>query len=138
MAKDIYGNSNDTPVVKEFGSFVMDLFSTTSDLDLSVNFRTKAPLSREQKIKTLKKFAKKLYYIQDLESTHSSSMYCHFQGKFYEVLFPAKWTPCLFNNNVKLLPCLLYLAKMLQLQTGHVATATADFLYLIFYFLSNF
>ncbi|KAL8527923.1 hypothetical protein ACS0TY_005657 [Phlomoides rotata] len=65
MAKDIYGNSNDTPVVKEFGSFVMDLFSTTSDLDLSVNFRTKAPLSREQKIKTLKKFAKKLYYIQE-------------------------------------------------------------------------
>ncbi|KAL8527924.1 hypothetical protein ACS0TY_005658 [Phlomoides rotata] len=61
-----------------------------------------------------------------------------FKGIFYEVLFPAKWTPCLFNNNVKLLPCLLYLAKMLQLQTGHVATATADFLYLIFYFLSNF
>ncbi|KAL8527919.1 hypothetical protein ACS0TY_005653 [Phlomoides rotata] len=66
MAKDIYGNSKNTPVVEEFGSFVMDLFSTTSDLDLSINFRTaKATFSREKKIKTLKTFAKKLYYIQD-------------------------------------------------------------------------
>ncbi|KAK6159861.1 hypothetical protein DH2020_003242 [Rehmannia glutinosa] len=40
MAKEIYGKSKDVPVVVEFGSFVMDLFSTTSDLDLSVNFST--------------------------------------------------------------------------------------------------
>ncbi|KAG8390972.1 hypothetical protein BUALT_Bualt01G0139000 [Buddleja alternifolia] len=58
-------NSNDIPVVVEFGSFVMDLFSTTSDLDLSVNFNTNAvAFSRERKIQTLRKFAKKLYAIQ--------------------------------------------------------------------------
>lgn len=49
----------------EFGSFVMDLFSTTSDLDLSVNFSTAAvAVSREKKIQTLRKFARKLYAIQ--------------------------------------------------------------------------
>ncbi|KAI3445374.1 hypothetical protein Pfo_002039 [Paulownia fortunei] len=65
IAKEIYGNSKDIPVVVEFGSFVMDLFSTTSDLDLSVNFSTTAvPFPREKKIQTLRKFAKKLYAIQ--------------------------------------------------------------------------
>ncbi|GFQ05562.1 hypothetical protein PHJA_002700300 [Phtheirospermum japonicum] len=65
IAKEIYGHSKDIPVVVEFGSFVMDLFSTTSDLDLSVNFSTTTvPFPREKKIQTLRKFAKKLYAIQ--------------------------------------------------------------------------
>ncbi|KAL8061609.1 hypothetical protein ABFX02_02G096400 [Erythranthe guttata] len=42
IAKEIYGNSKENPVVVEFGSFVMDLFSISSDLDLSVNFSTTA------------------------------------------------------------------------------------------------
>lgn len=58
------GNSKNAPVVVEFGSFVMDLFSTTSDLDLSVNFNANADFSREKKIQTLRKFAKKLYSLQ--------------------------------------------------------------------------
>ncbi|KAL6493840.1 hypothetical protein OROGR_031749 [Orobanche gracilis] len=65
IAKEIYGHSKDIPVVVEFGSFVMDLFSTTSDLDLSVNFcTTTVPCPREKKIQTLRKFARKLYAIQ--------------------------------------------------------------------------
>ncbi|XP_075492254.1 protein HESO1-like isoform X2 [Primulina tabacum] len=64
IAKEIYGNSKKAPVVVEFGSFVMDLFSPTSDLDLSVNFNTNAHFPREKKIQTLRKFAKKLYSLQ--------------------------------------------------------------------------
>ncbi|XP_073141724.1 protein HESO1-like isoform X1 [Henckelia pumila] len=65
IAKEIYGNSKTAPVVVEFGSFVMDLFSVTSDLDLSVNFNTNADnFPREKKIQTLRKFAKKLYSLQ--------------------------------------------------------------------------
>ncbi|XP_073065445.1 uncharacterized protein [Primulina eburnea] len=64
IAKEIYGNSKKAPVVVEFGSFVMDLFSATSDLDLSVNFNTNAHFPREKKIQTLRKFAKKLYSLQ--------------------------------------------------------------------------
>ncbi|PIN21560.1 S-M checkpoint control protein CID1 [Handroanthus impetiginosus] len=65
IAKELYGNSKDIPVVVEFGSFVMDLFGTTSDLDLSVNFNTATvPFPREKKIQTLRKFAKKLYALQ--------------------------------------------------------------------------
>ncbi|XP_073310331.1 protein HESO1-like isoform X3 [Primulina huaijiensis] len=64
IAKEIYGNSKNAPVVVEFGSFVMDLFSATSDLDLSVNFNTNAHFPREKKIQTLRKFAKKLYSLQ--------------------------------------------------------------------------
>ncbi|KAL8521764.1 hypothetical protein ACS0TY_012059 [Phlomoides rotata] len=65
IAKDIFGHSNDIPVVVEFGSFVMDLFTTSSDLDLSVNFKKVTdPFPREKKIKTLRKFARKLYAIQ--------------------------------------------------------------------------
>ncbi|CAA2963590.1 Hypothetical predicted protein [Olea europaea subsp. europaea] len=62
IAKELYGYSKVTPVVVEFGSFLMDLFSTTSDLDLSVNFSSNAiEFPREKKIQTLRKFAKKLY-----------------------------------------------------------------------------
>ncbi|KAL0422067.1 UNVERIFIED_CONTAM: Terminal uridylyltransferase 4 [Sesamum latifolium] len=58
-------NSKEVPVIVEFGSFVMDLFSNTSDLDLSVNFRTNGvAFPREKKIQTLRKFARKLYAIQ--------------------------------------------------------------------------
>lgn len=64
IAKEIYGNLKNAPVVVEFGSFVMDLFSATSDLDLSVNFKANADFSREKKIQTLRKFAKKLYSLQ--------------------------------------------------------------------------
>ncbi|CAI9780513.1 unnamed protein product [Fraxinus pennsylvanica] len=65
IAKEIYGYSKVTPVVVEFGSFLMDLFSPTSDLDLSVNFSTnEVEFPREKKIQTLRKFAKKLYALQ--------------------------------------------------------------------------
>ncbi|KAK4402159.1 Terminal uridylyltransferase 7 [Sesamum angolense] len=65
IAKEIYGNSKEIPVIVEFGSFVMDLFSNASDLDLSVNFRTTGvAFPREKKIQTLRKFARKLYAIQ--------------------------------------------------------------------------
>ncbi|KAI3805569.1 hypothetical protein L1987_28078 [Smallanthus sonchifolius] len=65
IAKDLYGNSAGCPIVEEFGSFLMDLFTRESDLDLSINFRH-IPLmfSRDQKIKLLQKFASKLYSLQ--------------------------------------------------------------------------
>ncbi|MFS7918482.1 putative polynucleotide adenylyltransferase [Helianthus anomalus] len=65
IAKDLYGNSASCPVVEEFGSFSMDFFTPESDLDLSINFPD-SPLvfPREQKIKTLRKFSKKLYSLQ--------------------------------------------------------------------------
>ncbi|KAK1418355.1 hypothetical protein QVD17_27498 [Tagetes erecta] len=67
IAKDIYGNSASCPVVEEFGSFSMDLFTTESDLDLSINFRN-SPLifPRDQKIKALRKFARKFYSLQNV------------------------------------------------------------------------
>ncbi|RAL51578.1 hypothetical protein DM860_011080 [Cuscuta australis] len=65
MAKDIYGPGIDAPVVEEFGSFLMDLFTTKSDLDISVNFgNNEVQFSREKKIQKLRKFAKKLYALQ--------------------------------------------------------------------------
>ncbi|KAL8265327.1 hypothetical protein R6Q59_023457 [Mikania micrantha] len=66
IAKDIYGDSVGCPVVEEFGSFLMDLFTAESDLDLSINFRYSFLMfSRDQKIKTLWKFARKLYSLQN-------------------------------------------------------------------------
>nr|XP_016454954.1 PREDICTED: protein HESO1-like isoform X3 [Nicotiana tabacum] len=65
IAKDIYGRSGNIPVVEEFGSFVMDLFHSKSDLDLSVNFdNSSVKVSHEKKIQTLRKFARKLYALQ--------------------------------------------------------------------------
>ncbi|XP_015086026.1 uncharacterized protein LOC107029190 isoform X1 [Solanum pennellii] len=65
IAKDIYGCSGNVPVVEEFGSFVMDLFHSKSDLDLSVNFdNSSAQFSHEKRIQTLRKFARKLYALQ--------------------------------------------------------------------------
>ncbi|KAM3327124.1 hypothetical protein P3S67_002250 [Capsicum chacoense] len=65
IAKDIYGRSGNVPVVEEFGSFVMDLFHSKNDLDLSVNFdNSSVKFSHEKKIQTLRKFARKLYALQ--------------------------------------------------------------------------
>ncbi|CAH9123263.1 unnamed protein product [Cuscuta epithymum] len=65
LAKDIYGPGSDAPIVEEFGSFLMDLFTTKSDLDLSINFGNNAVgFSREKRIQKLRKFAKKLYALQ--------------------------------------------------------------------------
>ncbi|KAG5530552.1 hypothetical protein RHGRI_025488 [Rhododendron griersonianum] len=65
MAKEIYGNSDDIPVVEEFGSFLMDIFSPKSDLDLSVNFTNNdGDFPQEKKIQSLRKFAKKLYALR--------------------------------------------------------------------------
>ncbi|XP_024981111.1 uncharacterized protein LOC112517923 isoform X1 [Cynara cardunculus var. scolymus] len=66
IAKEIYGNSTGFPVVEAFGSFSMDLFTTGSDLDLSINFRSSSLVfPRDQKIKTLRKFARKFYALQN-------------------------------------------------------------------------
>ncbi|KAK9073837.1 hypothetical protein SSX86_006431 [Deinandra increscens subsp. villosa] len=66
IAKEIYGNSANCPIVEEFGSFLMDLFTTESDLDLSINFRNSSLMfPRDQKIKTLRKFARKFYSLQN-------------------------------------------------------------------------
>ncbi|BFG30378.1 hypothetical protein CerSpe_166520 [Prunus speciosa] len=65
ITKELYGNSGNSPVVEGFGSFVMDMFSIGSDLDLSVNFgNIVGTFPRDMKIKTLRKFAKKFYSLQ--------------------------------------------------------------------------
>ncbi|XP_059624495.1 UTP:RNA uridylyltransferase 1-like isoform X2 [Cornus florida] len=65
IAKEIYGKSDNLPLVEEFGSFLMDIFSAKSDLDLSVNFCDNVvQFPREKKVQTLRKFAKKLYALQ--------------------------------------------------------------------------
>ncbi|XP_071729696.1 protein HESO1-like [Rutidosis leptorrhynchoides] len=66
IAKEIYGDNASCPIVEEFGSFSMDLFTTESDLDLSVNFRSNsAVFPRDKKIKTLRKFARKFFALQN-------------------------------------------------------------------------
>lgn len=70
------GKNNDCPVVEEFGSFVMDLFSAESDLDLSVNFSdTAINFPRDKKIQTLRKFSKKLFNLQSNSKMFSSFIY---------------------------------------------------------------
>lgn len=64
MAKEIYGNSMVSPVVEEYGSFVMDIFNERSDLDLSINFSDSIEINRMKKIQVLRKFSKKLRSIQ--------------------------------------------------------------------------
>ncbi|KAI3709060.1 hypothetical protein L2E82_38791 [Cichorium intybus] len=72
IAMELYGNSSICPVVEEFGSFSMDLFTTGSDLDLSVNFKNSQPMfPRDQKIKALRKFARKFYALQSGGHVHS-------------------------------------------------------------------
>ncbi|KAM0036672.1 putative polynucleotide adenylyltransferase [Helianthus debilis subsp. tardiflorus] len=66
IAKELYGNSASCPVVEEFGSFLMDLFTIESDLDLSINFRSSSYVfPRDEEIKTLQKFEKKLRSLQN-------------------------------------------------------------------------
>ncbi|XP_059310511.1 protein HESO1-like isoform X1 [Lycium ferocissimum] len=65
IAMEIYDYSADAPVIEVFGSFSMDLFCAKSDLDLSINFTDrKVNITREKKIQTLRKFAKKFYLLQ--------------------------------------------------------------------------
>ncbi|KAL1347021.1 hypothetical protein AAHE18_08G228300 [Arachis hypogaea] len=64
MAREIYGKGNSSPVVEEYGSFVMDIFNKKSDLDLSINFNNSTEVDRQRKISTLRKFNKKLCSIQ--------------------------------------------------------------------------
>ncbi|KAG7559795.1 hypothetical protein ISN45_Aa05g013760 [Arabidopsis thaliana x Arabidopsis arenosa] len=66
MAIDIYGNSEESsPVLEAYGSFVMDMFSSQSDLDVSINFGNgTSELPREKKLEILKRFAKKLRALQ--------------------------------------------------------------------------
>ncbi|XP_010426004.1 PREDICTED: uncharacterized protein LOC104711034 [Camelina sativa] len=62
MAVDIYGDSEETsPVLEAYGSFVMDMYTSQSDLDVSINFfNGTSELTREKKIQILKRFAQKL------------------------------------------------------------------------------
>ncbi|KAL5075118.1 hypothetical protein RYX36_014102 [Vicia faba] len=65
IAQEIYGNSRSSPVVEEYGSFVMDIFNEKSDLDLSINFsKDSIEISRQKKIDILRRFSKKLRSIQ--------------------------------------------------------------------------
>ncbi|KAI3772141.1 hypothetical protein L6452_03316 [Arctium lappa] len=66
IAKELYSNSADCPIVEEFGSFSMGVFTSESDLDLSINFSNSANVSsRNQVITTLRRFKKKLYALKD-------------------------------------------------------------------------
>eukprot|EP00268_Persea_americana_P051173 TRINITY_DN5629_c0_g1_i5.p1 TRINITY_DN5629_c0_g1~~TRINITY_DN5629_c0_g1_i5.p1 ORF type:complete len:557 (-),score=62.74 TRINITY_DN5629_c0_g1_i5:696-2366(-) len=59
------GSNNGFPVVEAFGSFIMDIFTSKSDLDLSINFsREEAVFPRDRMISVLKKFARRLYALQ--------------------------------------------------------------------------
>ncbi|KAI3851675.1 hypothetical protein MKX03_022320 [Papaver bracteatum] len=65
LAREIYGSSDGFPVVEVFGSFLMDMFSSKSDLDLSINFSNGADnFAREEKIAALRKFANFFYTLQ--------------------------------------------------------------------------
>ncbi|KAJ4980292.1 hypothetical protein NE237_031129 [Protea cynaroides] len=65
MARDTFGTHSEFPVVQPFGSFLMDMFSVESDLDLSINFSNDiVEFPREKKIQALRKFAKLLYALQ--------------------------------------------------------------------------
>ncbi|XP_025984687.2 protein HESO1 isoform X3 [Glycine max] len=58
------GNGDGSPVVEEYGSFVMDMFDGKSDIDLSLNFNNSIEVSRQKKISALYRFNKKLQSIQ--------------------------------------------------------------------------
>lgn len=59
------GSNNGFPVVEAFGSFIMDIFTSKSDLDLSINFsREEAVFPRDRMISVLRKFARRLYALQ--------------------------------------------------------------------------
>ena len=61
----LVGNGDDFTIVEGFGSFLMDMFSAGSDLDLSINFGNyEVEVSRAKRIQTLRKFEKKLKALQ--------------------------------------------------------------------------
>ncbi|VVB04689.1 unnamed protein product [Arabis nemorensis] len=66
MAIDIYGKGKDSsPVLEAYGSFVMDMFSPQSDLDLSINFcKGTSERPRDSKLQILRRFAEKLSSLQ--------------------------------------------------------------------------
>ncbi|XP_047329293.1 protein HESO1-like [Impatiens glandulifera] len=65
ISKEIYGKLGEIPVVVGFGSFLMDIFTAKSDLDLSVNFSDgTSDFPLESRIQVLRKFAKKFYALQ--------------------------------------------------------------------------
>lgn len=68
------GNCKDSsPVLEAYGSFVMDMFSSQSDLDVSINFgQGTSEIPRDTKLQILRRFANKL---------------CSLQGKFNWYLF---------------------------------------------------
>lgn len=66
------GNGANSPVVEEFGSFVMDIFNEKSDIDLSINFSNSIEVTRQKKIETLRKFSSKLRSLQSKLSTSST------------------------------------------------------------------
>ncbi|KAL5731329.1 hypothetical protein ACHQM5_004068 [Ranunculus cassubicifolius] len=66
MAREVFGCHDGFPVVEAYGSFIMDIFSNNSDLDLSVNFSNDpAGLPQNEKVKALRKFMKKLFQLQN-------------------------------------------------------------------------
>ncbi|XP_068654522.1 protein HESO1-like [Aristolochia californica] len=66
LAKQIPGSANGFPIVEVFGSFAMDLFTTKSDLDISVNLSHEPnELPRDRKIWILRKLARIFYSLRD-------------------------------------------------------------------------
>ncbi|KAB8109602.1 hypothetical protein EE612_045918 [Oryza sativa] len=72
IAEEIYGKKKGFPVVEAFGSFTMDLFTSKSDLDLSVNFNADfhSQFARKDKISVIRNLAKVLY-------AHQRNGRCH-------------------------------------------------------------
>uniref|UniRef100_A0A1J3IHD8 Poly(A) RNA polymerase cid11 n=1 Tax=Noccaea caerulescens TaxID=107243 RepID=A0A1J3IHD8_NOCCA len=66
MALEIYGDSKESsPVLEAYGSFVMNMFSSQSDLDVSINFeKATSELPRQKKVQILRTFAEKLQSLQ--------------------------------------------------------------------------
>ncbi|EOA25226.1 hypothetical protein CARUB_v10018539mg, partial [Capsella rubella] len=62
MANDIYGDSEESsPVLEAYGSFLMDMYSSQSDLDLSIVFgNVTSELPHGKKLHILERFAKEL------------------------------------------------------------------------------
>ncbi|KAG9440689.1 hypothetical protein H6P81_020854 [Aristolochia fimbriata] len=66
IAKRIPGGTDGFPIVEAFGSFTMDLFTTQSDLDVSVTLAHEpTELPRDRKIWILKKLARIFYSLRD-------------------------------------------------------------------------
>ncbi|CAA7038202.1 unnamed protein product [Microthlaspi erraticum] len=66
MALNIYVNCEEgSPVLEAYGSFVMDMFSSQSDLDVSINFdKGTSHLPRQRKIQILRTFVERLQSLQ--------------------------------------------------------------------------